>query len=178
MALLPHPGDLFCSSPRRSATESYPRFATAGFKFSAANHKTSSSETLEILCWLAEIITDDKSRLQCYDAAAAAQSIPKAVAPKDDPFVAAAKARVKQQLRDPASAEFKNIKVKTVGGVKGLCGELNAKNAMGGMTGYIPWAYDGKFAYVIAFNAGPGNPNALGLASVGRRNDAHDKWCK
>ena len=128
-------------------------------------------------------ITDDKSRLQCYDAAAAAKAATdKPQTPNEDPFVASAKARVRQQLRDPDSAKFQNIKIKTVGGAKGLCGEINAKNAAGGMTGFIPWAYDGKNAYVLAFNPGAGNPTSLGSdlwgITLGSRLEAHDKWCK
>jgi hypothetical protein len=128
-------------------------------------------------------ITDDKSRLQCYDAAIQpGTKTGSAQIQKEDPFIAAAKARVKMQLRDAESVKFQSIKIKTVNGQKGLCGELNANNAAGGMTGFIPWGYDGKDAFVLAFNAGSGNPTILGAdlwgVTLGSRLAAHDKWCK
>lgn len=42
---------------------------------------------------------------------------------------------VRQSLRDPASAEFRNIRETT----NGVCGEVNAKNGFGGMTGFEPF---------------------------------------
>lgn len=124
-------------------------------------------------------ITDDKSRLQCYDAENAA--VAKQPEIKVDPFVAAAQARVKQQLRDPRSAVFHEMTIKTVAGERGICGEVNAKNAFGGMTGFIPFAYDGKNAYVMSFNAGVGNPTIMTAdiwgITLGTRLKAHDKWC-
>lgn len=39
-----------------------------------------------------------------------------------------AKARVRMRLKDPYSAQFRNQ--------RGVCGEVNAKNAMGAFTGY------------------------------------------
>lgn len=52
-------------------------------------------------------------------------------------YRAAAKELVKRQLRDPGSAEFSDIVVKT--GAPGratiVCGYVNAKNGFGGMTG-------------------------------------------
>lgn len=46
------------------------------------------------------------------------------------------------KLNDPDSAQFRNEKLKgswTVGGSI-LCGEINAKNAMGGYVGFVPFA--------------------------------------
>jgi hypothetical protein len=132
-------------------------------------------------------IADSLERLRCYDAqsappAAAPPQVVKPAAPAEDPFITKAKARVKQQLRDPDSARFQKIKIKTVAGKKGICGEVNAKNAMGGMTGFLDFAYDGEYAFIMSFNAGAGNPTSLspdiwGL-SVGSRLTAHDTWCK
>jgi hypothetical protein len=145
-------------------------------------------------------IADSLERLRCYDAqadqqssggpqqpAGAAQppappSATRSAPPPEDPLIAKAKAAVKRQLRDPDSGRFQNIKLKTVAGKKGLCGEVNAKNAMGGMTGFVPFAYDGQYAYILSFNAGTGNPTSLGAdiwgVTVGSRLEAHDKWCK
>ncbi|NKA33228.1 hypothetical protein GO300_01294 [Ralstonia solanacearum] len=44
---------------------------------------------------------------------------------------------VKQHLRDPDSAEFRNTKYgPDVGAGKALCGEVNAKNGFGGYAGF------------------------------------------
>ncbi|KQX95497.1 hypothetical protein ASD28_18760 [Massilia sp. Root133] len=52
-----------------------------------------------------------------------------------------AKAAVKEILKDPASAQFKNIKVNTVGDV---CGQFNAKNSFGGYGDYENFRYEVK----------------------------------
>lgn len=51
--------------------------------------------------------------------------------------VATAQAAVQQQLRDPDSAQFRNLVAADVGAGKVvLCGEINAKNGAGGLTGF------------------------------------------
>ncbi len=49
---------------------------------------------------------------------------------------------MREQLFDPASAQFKDLK--TVNGVVGLrvCGRVNAKNRFGGYIGFRPFYYD------------------------------------
>lgn len=140
-------------------------------------------------------IADSLERLRCYDGQPApAQPAPaaqpgappppaaKPALPAEDPFVTKAKARVKQQLLDPQSARFQDIKIKTVGGKKGLCGQVNAKNSTGGMTGTLSFTYDGEYATIMIFNPGPGNPTSFGAdilgVTLGRRLEAHDRWCK
>lgn len=53
----------------------------------------------------------------------------------------AAHTAVKGQLKDPGSAQFQNDRVLDSGRV---CGEVNAKNAMGGYTGFKPYTYAEK----------------------------------
>ena len=54
------------------------------------------------------------------------------------PFIGAeAKAAVAASLRDPASAEFRNIKT----GTSATCGEVNGKNAFGSYVGFKPFVY-------------------------------------
>ena len=48
-----------------------------------------------------------------------------------DPY-SSAKSAVKEKLVDPASSQFKNVSKKSVA----YCGEVNAKNSMGGYTGF------------------------------------------
>ncbi len=45
---------------------------------------------------------------------------------------------VKEQLKDPDSAKFKNVKVSSASGY--VCGEVNAKNSYGGYTGFTKFA--------------------------------------
>lgn len=54
--------------------------------------------------------------------------------------IAAAKNIIKKRLRDPDSAEFKNLIAKRRDGkIFIVCGEVNAKNGFGGMTGFQPF---------------------------------------
>lgn len=138
-------------------------------------------------------IKDSLERLRCYDdqpnsapvapaTAPAASIVAKPAAPTEDPFITKAKARVKQQLLDPTSARFQDIKIRTVNGKKGLCGMVNAKNSTGGMTGALSFTYDGEFATIMMFNAGPGNPTSMSAdilgVTLGNRLAAHNLYCK
>lgn len=50
------------------------------------------------------------------------------------------KAQVVNQLKDPDSAQFRNLRV--VSGGAALCGEVNAKNSYGGYTGFKSFVAD------------------------------------
>lgn len=139
-------------------------------------------------------ITAAIERLDCFDklptnATSSTQQLPiatpakpKLVSPAEDPFITKAKARVKQQLRDPDSARFSDMKVKMVDGKKAVCGMVNAKNGSGGMTGTLPFAYDGEYASLMIFNVGQGNPTSFGSdilgVTLGTRLEAYEKFCK
>jgi hypothetical protein len=126
-------------------------------------------------------ISDATSRLQCYDAEAK-QTAHKPATKSTNPLLSSAEARVRQQLRDPHSAQFSRLRTVTISGRSAVCGSVNAKNAFGGMTGPVPFAWDGTNAYVLSFNAGAGNPTILGpdvwSVSLGSRLRNYDKWCK
>ena len=56
-------------------------------------------------------------------------------------FVSKAKNQATKNLLDPSSAQFRNLEVREMIGDKGkkhlnLCGEVNAKNRMGGYVGF------------------------------------------
>jgi len=53
-------------------------------------------------------------------------------APKDGPLIAKGKAAAAYNLKDPDSAKFRNVVA--IRGV--VCGEINAKNSMGGYVGF------------------------------------------
>ncbi len=56
----------------------------------------------------------------------------------DAAFVAAAKAVVTQDLKDPESVKFKGLGIyQSASGLNFLCGEMNAKNSYGAYTGYV-----------------------------------------
>lgn len=46
---------------------------------------------------------------------------------------------LKEKLRDPSGAEFRNEAVSRKGGSPVVCGEVNAKNGFGGRNGYQRW---------------------------------------
>lgn len=50
-----------------------------------------------------------------------------------------ARAAVRAELRDPASAQFRNVRARSGGG---FCGEVNSKNGFGGMTGFAIFSVD------------------------------------
>ncbi|MGH8160036.1 MAG: hypothetical protein ACREPQ_18110 [Rhodanobacter sp.] len=54
---------------------------------------------------------------------------------------------LRESLKDPESAKFRKLYFSKIGGVQYLCGEVNARNGMGGYNGYRPF-YAGP-AYAI-----------------------------
>jgi len=62
------------------------------------------------------------------------------------------------KFKDPESAQFRNEKLHGDWSVKGsiLCGEVNAKNGMGGYVGFTPfWAASGEKADLGSEPIGP-----------------------
>ena len=52
--------------------------------------------------------------------------------------IAFAQDKIKLKLKDPDSAQFKNVYVSTI---KNICGEFNAKNSYGGYNGFALFYY-------------------------------------
>lgn len=50
--------------------------------------------------------------------------------------IAATKDAAKANLKDPSSAQFRNVRLVPWGGEKVVCGEINAKNSYGGYVGF------------------------------------------
>ena len=152
-------------------------------------------------------IADSLERLRCYDAieaepaatspqpaapaATSAQPAKPAAspaqaaappAPAEDPLIAQAKAAVTAQLRNPGSARFRDVKLRTVAGKQAVCGLVNARNSRGFMTGPQPFAYDGEQAYLIVFNPGPANFTSLDanslIAAMGGRLRSYNRLCR
>lgn len=65
------------------------------------------------------------------------------------------RAAVKERLNDPDSAKFQGEHLRGGYTLKSsiLCGEVNAKNQMGGYAGYVPFAAIGSTRYAeVAFS--------------------------
>ena len=59
-----------------------------------------------------------------------------------NPEVGVAKKKIEGQLIDPSSVQYRNIIVKNGPSSVIVCGEFNAKNRMGGYTGFKPFVYN------------------------------------
>lgn len=57
-------------------------------------------------------------------------------------------------LKDPDSAKFRNVRMKTYDGLHIVCGEVNAKNSYGGYTGYKRFAAGPREASIESFDGG------------------------
>jgi hypothetical protein len=56
-----------------------------------------------------------------------------------------AKAQVRAHLKDPDSATWRNLRNI---GPNVICGEVNAKNSLGGYTGFEPFMLDGSLVFI------------------------------
>lgn len=64
--------------------------------------------------------------------------------------------KIRSQLVDPSSAEFRNLRV--VKGRKGIdmvCGEVNAKNKLGGYVGFKDFYFEDEENGVVLIDPGP-----------------------
>ncbi len=69
--------------------------------------------------------------------------------------VIASRDGVRARLRDPDSAEFRNVGFYSGGESPAVCGEVNAKNAFGGYTGYERFIALGEQTAFLASDAAP-----------------------
>lgn len=64
-----------------------------------------------------------------------------------------AQAFFKKTLKDPDSAQFRNIVVRKSSdgkGIFGVCGEINAKNSYGGYVGFRPFYFSGNYGEILS----------------------------
>ncbi len=71
------------------------------------------------------------------------------------------KEAIEAELVDPGSAEYRN----TWSGADGACGEINARNAMGGYAGFEPFAYE-KLTGVVAIGFDPMRPSTARACAI------------
>lgn len=74
----------------------------------------------------------DTSVVDMYAAETTAQLKKK----KEFAVMAATKEVAKEGLKDPSSAQFRNVRIVSWGSEKVVCGEINAKNSYGGYVGF------------------------------------------
>jgi hypothetical protein len=55
---------------------------------------------------------------------------------KEAAYIDLNKDQVKERLKDPDSAQFRDVFVSNTGGLPVVCGEVNAKNSFGGYGGF------------------------------------------
>lgn len=74
--------------------------------------------------------------------------------------VSAAQDKVRERLRDPGSAVFRNVRLieSRVDGIGAVCGEVNARNGFGGMSGFGPFR--------VHVERGPQNQQMMGVPLV------------
>jgi hypothetical protein len=73
---------------------------------------------------------------QAAEGSVADDSNPYADVSKQEYWIIQSKDTIRGRLRDPGSAEFRNLRFYSGGDVPVTCGEVNAKNAFGGYTGF------------------------------------------
>jgi hypothetical protein len=84
----------------------------------------------------------------CGDGEGARRSV------ENDGIIAAGQDQVRAKLKDPSSAEFTNVHVSRKAGVPAVCGEVNARNAFGGMGGKERFIAGGATALESEFAPG------------------------
>lgn len=67
--------------------------------------------------------------------------------PLADSVITTPLADVRARLRDPDSAQFRNVKV-TRDGV--VCGEVNGKNAFGALAGFTPFVFTSQGLFILS----------------------------
>lgn len=84
----------------------------------------------------------------------------------EDAAVEKAKFVVADSLRDPSSAQFRNVRVVPFGQGSVICGEVNGKNAYGGYVGFVPFAAGVTSAQIASYSSRYADINAAGNAGI------------
>lgn len=77
-----------------------------------------------------------------------------------------AKRVVADSLRDPSSAQFRNVRVVPFGQGSVICGEVNGKNAYGGYVGFVPFAAGVAGAQMASYTSRHHEINAAANAGI------------
>lgn len=80
--------------------------------------------------------------------------------------IASAKKAVARSLKDPGSAQFRNVRVVPYGEGSVICGEVNGKNSYGGYVGFKSFVSGINFAEIESYEAGYGEINRAANAGL------------
>lgn len=80
---------------------------------------------------------------------------PESNEPNEAGMIVIARKAVEAKLRDPESAQYRNEHLGSFKGVPVICGEVNAKNGFGGMSGYERFISNGGEATVLTSDMEP-----------------------
>lgn len=86
--------------------------------------------------------------------------------------VGAAKEVVSRELKDPASAEFRDVKVAG----PAVCGQVNAKNSYGGYEGFRRFVVVNGVAWIDREQTMPAQPTEADVLIARRRVEFWDVW--
>jgi len=88
---------------------------------------------------------------------------------KQERWIELSKDGIKQRLKDPDSANFKNVFFSTFEGKPIACGQVNSKNAFGGYGGYQRFIAAGKVIGILQEEMEPSEfAKSWNLMCVGR----------
>lgn len=68
----------------------------------------------------------------------------------EEDAVLKAKDVIRQELKDPSSAQFQNMQVKSYSNGKVICGEVNGKNSYGGYVGFKKFVASPRSATLLS----------------------------
>jgi len=105
------------------------------------------------------------------------------VASTEADMVAAAKAAMRGRLRIPQSGKFGSVSVKVADdNTKAVCGTVDSRNDTDGMTGPIPFVYDGTKTYLLVSSGGADNGTIYDGTYLTQGYESasaiHDKFCR
>lgn len=86
---------------------------------------------------------------------------------KEGRYILSRKTEIRGSLKDPSSAEFRNVFVSRKGGAPVVCGEVNSKNSFGGYVGFQRFVSFGTIN-VIESQMAPGEMDATWMKICGR----------
>lgn len=109
-------------------------------------------------------ISDPTARLACFDRGAA--KLPRAAKSRAVDSFADAKAAILRKLKDPSSAQWRDLF--TVAGPSGplICGAVNSKNSMGGYVGFSGFIYEPSIRRGTIMMSGRSDPEYTMTASA------------
>jgi len=98
--------------------------------------------TLFVVGWCYSRVTATHEGPQIVDAP------PPARGPSDVELISMTETQLKGKLRDPGSAQLRNVRVRATSGTRVVCGEVNSKNGFGGYSGFQRYVGAGSAVFL------------------------------